>query len=145
MITVGDVATETLLERNVVPSLVIIDGKVGRMPYEEARRLLTTFIYRYMKVKSGPGFIAKDAILLIRRWARHPRKQCAIEVDGEEDLLTLPAITEAPHGSVIYYGQPGKGLVEIEVTKDIQQQVKKLLRQFPVKFSPLLEGRRYLH
>jgi uncharacterized protein (UPF0218 family) len=36
-------------------------------------------------------------------------------VEGEEDLLTLVAMAVAPLGSFVIYGQPGEGLVVVEV------------------------------
>lgn len=128
IITVGDVATKTLLLAGIQLTLAIIDNKVERKPYTDAKKLLNTFIYRYIEVKSGPGFIAKKAISLIKKAMEMP--DTVIEVDGEEDLLALPALVHAPIGAIVYYGQPGKGLVEITVTKKIQQKAEQFLRQF---------------
>lgn len=51
-------------------------------------------------------------------------------VDGEEDLLALPAIVHAPIGGVVYYGQPQQGLVEVMVTEEKKREVLALLKQF---------------
>ena len=40
-----------------------------------------------------------------------------IVVDGEEDLLVIPAVVLAPERSIVAYGQPNQGIVVIEVTK----------------------------
>lgn len=128
IITVGDVATKTLLLAGIQPTLAIIDNKVERKPYNDAKKLLNTFIYRYIEVKSGPGFIAKEAIELIRKSMKMP--QTVIEVDGEEDLLALPAIVYAPLGAIVYYGQPQEGIVEVHVTKKTKGIAVALLSQF---------------
>jgi len=51
-------------------------------------------------------------------------------IDGEEDLLVLPVVQYAPIGSVVYYGQPGEGLVKVVVTKEKKRQVVALVAQF---------------
>ena len=133
IITVGDVATKTLLDAGITPSLMIIDNKVERKPYEglkKYRRLLE----KSKKVTSGPGYISREAINAIKQHAR------IIEVDGEEDLLALPTIAYAPLGSIVYYGQPPiaawacgpilEGLVEVEVTDESRKNAQELLEQF---------------
>ncbi|MBI5619403.1 pantetheine-phosphate adenylyltransferase [Candidatus Gottesmanbacteria bacterium] len=137
LITVGDVATKTLLDAGVVPTLSIIDGKVGRMPYAHALKQLTRFHLvkkqgeTLMHVKSGPGYISQQAMKAVKATLATPVKQKAvIIVDGEEDLLALPAIAEAPLGSVVYYGQPHQGLVEVVVTSVEQKRALELLAKF---------------
>lgn len=130
IITVGDVATKTLLDEGVTPSLAVIDNKVERRPYAGLKKWKKTLHIETLKVQSGPGFIAHEAVLFIRQWAKEPRKPCVIEVDGEEDLLALPALAEAPVGAVLYYGQPRAGLVEVIVTKETKRLAVALLGQF---------------
>lgn len=128
IIAVGDVTAKTLLDAGIQPELAIIDNKVERKPYTDAKKLLNTFIYRYIEVKSGPGFIAEKAIALIKESMKTPGT--VIEVDGEEDLLALPAIVYAPPGAIVYYGQPQKGIVEVHVTKKTKRIAVALLSQF---------------
>lgn len=130
IITVGDVATKTLLEVGVVPSLIIIDNKVERKPYKGLSPWKNTTLLCSAEVASGPGYIAKEAIALIRKWSRQPQKSFVIEVEGEEDLLALPVLTEAPGGAIVYYGQPQKGLVEAVVTPKKKKKVVELLKRF---------------
>jgi hypothetical protein len=54
-------------------------------------------------------------------------------VSGEEDLLTLPAVLLAKNGSRVFYGQPGKGMVLIEVNAKTKKKVKKLVDEMEVK------------
>ena len=82
-----------------------------------------------MSVVSGPGYIAKDAIIAIKQWAKNP-KTTLLVVDGEEDLLALPAIAYVPLGNVVFYGQPQEGLVQVIVTKEKKQEVLALLAHF---------------
>lgn len=127
LITVGDVATETLITYGVIPALAIIDQKVGRKPYEMISRLPKSLVHSSTHVQSGPGFISEEAIEAIRAGTNGER---LIIVDGEEDLLAIPAIVHAPIGGVVYYGQPKKGLVEVLVTEEKKRHVLALLKQF---------------
>ena len=140
LVAVGDVATKTLLDAGITPSLIIIDNRVERKPYTGLAKWRKTVLAVTHKVKSGPGYIAHEAIELIRQWSRQvplkvsplkgERKQFVIEVDGEEDLLALPAIVDAPAGAIVYYGQPQNGLVEVLVTLQKKKKAVVLLRQF---------------
>lgn len=135
IVTVGDVATEKLLERGIVPALAIVDFYVGRRPYPRLESKLNCLKLTTRRVKSGPGYIGRAAVDAIKIWSRQVgseqlRTNTVIIVDGEEDLLALPAIIHAPAGSMVYYGQPSKGLVEVRITESARQKADKLLRQF---------------
>lgn len=135
LVTVGDMATKTLLDMGIVPALAIIDGKVGRKPFSETRKILLQKVkpFQATTVKSGPGYISGEATRAIKATlATQERKgtHTAIIIDGEEDLLALPAIAQAPIGSVVYYGQPNQGLVEVVVTEEKRQETIALLAQF---------------
>jgi uncharacterized protein (UPF0218 family) len=56
-------------------------------------------------------------------------------VDGEEDLLTLPAILYAPDGAFVVYGQPYVGVVVAEATKTMKEQVKEFLKEMKASKS----------
>ncbi len=129
IITVGDIATETLIKHGVTPSLSIIDQKVGRKPYDTLKNLPNALLGHRTNVVSGPGYIAQEAIKLIEKWTKDP-KTTLLVVDGEEDLLALPAIHHAPEGSVVYYGQPQEGLVEVMVTEEKKREVVALIDKF---------------
>ncbi len=141
IVTVGDVATKTFLDAGIIPELAIIDGMVGRKPFPDVIDHLQpqkASPFKAKTVKSGPGYISREAVDAIRTMLNSPKPPLilregeggVIVVDGEEDLLVLPAILHAPLGSILYYGQPGEGLVEVRITKSIQQQVRILLSQF---------------
>jgi len=130
---------------------MIIDHKVNRQPYRPTALLLKPLTVYTMNVQSGPGYISKEARQAIKFWASQQRLQgdalqraserpWVIEVDGEEDLLALPAVVDAPPSSVVYYGQPPipawacgpqmQGLVEVEVSEDKKAEAGYLLKQF---------------
>lgn len=130
IVTVGDITTKTLLTAGVTPSLSIVDFLVERKPYPELDgRFAAMNIFR-VNVASGPGFIAKEAIEVIKKWSLHPEEKIMLAVSGEEDLLALPAIAYGPIGAVVYYGQPGKGTVEVVITQEKQKEAIALLGKF---------------
>jgi uncharacterized protein (UPF0218 family) len=49
-----------------------------------------------------------------------------IYVEGEEDLLAIPAILESPDNAIIIYGQPSQGVVVVTASPDMKTEVKKM-------------------
>ncbi len=130
IVTAGDITTKTLLTAGVIPSLSIIDFQVKRKPFPELDgRFQALSIFR-VNVESGPGFIATAAIEVIKKWSLHPEEKIVMVVSGEEDLLALPAVAYGPIGAVVYYGQPGKGLVEVIISTEKKKQAIALLGRF---------------
>lgn len=142
-VSVGDMTTRTFFFCGVQPSLAIIDLHVERKPFLTLKEFKFPKKYSVEHVQSGPGFIAKGAINFIKDWAKtvRTRQRKVLVVDGEEDLLALPAIVYAPIGSIVFYGQPkGElwacgpvyqgGVVEVQVTQEKQDEASSLLAQF---------------
>lgn len=132
--TIGDLTTKVIMENGITPSLAVIDLQVNRKPFQplEDFKFGETPI---IKVKSGPGFIARGAIGAIEEWGKkagdnHGKMVFALVVEGEDDLLTLPVIAHAPLGSIIYYGQPDQGIVEVIATQAQKQFALEMLKQF---------------
>ncbi len=142
VISVGDVTTQAIFLTGVKPALVIIDLYVERRPYQSFDAFKFPKQYEIVHVASGPGYISRDAIEVIKGWSKtvRRRRRVVMVVDGEEDLLTIPAIIHAPVGSFVYYGQPPKGdkefgtykegLVEVKVTKEKKKEAIELLSKF---------------
>lgn len=130
IISVGDVATQTIFSFGVQPSLAIIDLFVERKPYQSLEAFGFPKKYTIIRVKSGPGFIARKSIEAIKKWSTAVKNRIVLVIDGEEDLLTLPVIVHAPAGSVVYYGQPGQGLVEIVISSEKKKIAVELLSRF---------------
>lgn len=122
VITVGDVTTTTMKTAGVVPALAIVDFLVGRKPYHSS-------VVADVTVVSGPGFIGREAIAIIQQWAKNIKPMILV-VHGEEDLLTIPAVAYGPVGAVVYYGQPGRGMVEVVVTEEKKYEARLLLDKF---------------
>ena len=52
-----------------------------------------------------------------------------IEVDGEEDLLTIVAVQTSPSGSLVVYGQPNEGIVLVRVSEAKKAEAQAILDQ----------------
>jgi len=50
-------------------------------------------------------------------------------VEGEEDLLAIPAILESPDKAIIVYGQPSEGLVVVTASPDIKREVREMMNR----------------
>ncbi len=134
IVTVGDVTTQAVFSFGVQPSLVIIDLHVERRPYQSlaAYKFPKKYLIKY--IKSGPGFIASRAVKAIQQWHKNVKKRTILVIEGEEDLLAIPAVIYAPSGSVVYYGNPAssgkEGLVEVVVEKVVREKAKTIFGKF---------------
>lgn len=124
IITVGDVTTKRFMDKNLFPRLSIIDFRVERkdIPKQSFDNA------KIMHVKNPAGTIKKEAFRMIREVLEFPRT--ILIVDGEEDLLVLPALLYAPVGFSVFYGQPSQGLVKVDVTEKSKQKAKELMAKF---------------
>jgi uncharacterized protein (UPF0218 family) len=80
-----------------------------------------------LQTKNEAGTIGLDAWKKVE--AAVGSGNCAVIVDGEEDLLTLVAILAAPPGSLVVYGQPGQGIVLVRVTSQRKREVEKIIEE----------------
>mgnify|MGYP001614901284 FL=1 len=132
IITVGDMATKTVADFGVHTKVAVIDHIVERRAFhaiDEVVQKLISLGSKRVQVSSGPGFLSKTAIDEVGIAMKSEDKTIII-VDGEEDLLALPVIKHASIGSVVYYGQPRKGLVEVEESASVKAIVQGFLQKF---------------
>ena len=127
LITVGDVVSQSCNDMGRPPDIRIIDFKTKR-------HFLTKLSHpRGVKAKNSPGTINTEAVaayqIAVKDYISNKKPQTLI-IDGEEDLLALPAILLAPLGSVVLYGQFDMGIVVNEVTEEKKQNVERLLLKF---------------
>ncbi len=122
LITVGDATTEKMIKFELVPSLQIVDSMEKRHKREQPLGRVKTVI----KCHNPAAEITDESINSIKN-AFGQEPPVRILVDGEEDLLVLPAALYAPKNSVIMYGQPNEGLVIVTVTQEIREKVKEIM------------------
>ncbi len=122
VVTVGDRVTETMQELGRTPDVQVIDQVERR-----TRREAPDVPYARLFTAANPaGSITFEAIRAIEE-AFAGEKPARVIIDGEEDLLALPAIESAPPGSTLYYGQPGVGVVMVEVDARAKRSVERLM------------------
>ena len=122
LILVGDMVSRRL-SSDYFPKMIIIDNRCMRQKITPIEFPCTKLFF----AKNPPGTITEDAIEKIKE-ALKTDKRTQIVIDGEEDLLTLIAILNAPEKAIVIYGQPNRGLVIIKVNENKKKEVKKILK-----------------
>lgn len=118
IITVGDYCSF------VLPSDVkIFDGKIKR---EKVRRLLKFSLH----CNNPPGTIQKGVWPVIKKAIKNKEN---VFVEGEEDLLVIPAVLLSGKNTAVIYGFPERGVCLIEVLPQIKKTFKELLKKFSLK------------
>ncbi len=134
MIAIGDVVTDTFCAAKIPLQVAIIDGKTKRGYFSGKTCAFDTF----KTVKNPAGEITEDAWKIVKE-VISKRISTLISVDGEEDLLVVPVVMEAPNNTFILYGQPPKtdadppvpeGVVFLEVTAEMKSKIMDLLSKF---------------
>ena len=125
-IAVGDIAAISLLNQEIKPDLAIVDLKTRRQrifPSLQAEGLPAG-----LRAVNPPGTITKNAATKL--FDCLSQTQPSLLIDGEEDLLVLPAVLLAPLKTTVFYGQPDQGLVKITVTETTKAKALKFLQWF---------------
>ncbi len=121
---VGDVVTQALLHRGIIPSMAVIDQRSMRVPCDEVPRYPS---HRY-SVRNPAGVITDELIDCIDRALQ--TEPSLVVVDGEEDLAVIPLVLRAPEGGILLYGQPKEGVVLREITPEARKGAEILLSHF---------------
>lgn len=125
LIAVGDVVAKNIVSAGIEIKIAIIDGRTRRAEVGPGR---------------FPGFVPQpltnpQAHITEAAWeklgaALTSSKKTVIEVKGEEDLLSIPAVLLAPEGSFVIYGLPGEGMVVVRCDSQAKAHVNDLLARF---------------
>lgn len=134
IITVGDICTINVSKEIRTPDLSIIDFKTKRNHSltEEQKNIVESIGDKAIKVVNSPGTISKELWEEIKR-AINASECIRIEVDGEEDLASLAAISLSKIGTKVIYGMPDKGMVVVDVDQQSKTRVNDLLERMLVK------------
>lgn len=127
IVAVGDIVTKTLQDAGRPADIEIIDYRTRRADIK--------------RVDGGSNFdainpagtITKEAAIHIEsalKQAQKTHEPKRIIIQGEEDLLALPAILLAPLGSIILYGQFDRGIVIVEADEKMKENVSEIIKQF---------------
>ena len=127
VVTVGDVVSRETRKAGLRVDLRIIDQRSMRRRIPKASLSAKTTYH----VRNPAGVVTMDAWKVIRDATRE--KEAVIIVEGEEDLLTLPAIVESPDDAFVVYGQPSKGLVVVTATAPRKRKILEMMNAMLVK------------
>ena len=142
VVAVGDVTTYNLFKAGFMPRLCLIDRITKRSAVSAAiLDVISRTDYVNTPVRNPAGVISSEMVLCIKKALEMPHKHICINVDGEEDLATLPVIAFSKAGSLVLYGQPDEGLVCVTVTEEKKKEMKDMLLQiFTAKNAKKMKG-----
>jgi uncharacterized protein (UPF0218 family) len=135
IIAVGDVVTDHLLSVTV-PHVACVDGLTKRTALDESVDLSP--FERRIDVEN-PAATLSDELLEALCVALDADDPTVIVVDGEEDLVALPAIVAAPPGASVVYGQPNEGMVLATVDEELTAEMRDLLSRMEGDHEAALE------
>lgn len=137
VIAVGDIISLRLLKDNYSPDVKIIDFRSRRQDISgtwnvpacrQGSELRT--LKKYINKAGTINLESVKAInLAIKKYQKENIKQTVV-IDGEEDLLALPAILLAPLNSLVIYGQLDQGVVFVKVTESEKKRIKSIIARF---------------
>jgi pantetheine-phosphate adenylyltransferase len=138
VIAVGDIVALTFFANDQQANVSIVDFKTRRHVLHGSDEISLNALQPTISAKNSAGKIEKEAVKRLNQaiatFLETGEKQ-TIKIDGEEDLLTLPAILLSPLGSVVVYGQFDRGAVIVTVTEEKKQDITALVKQFEACYS----------
>ena len=132
LVTVGDIVTTYFLDNDVTPDVAVVDGRTKRQEVDQEIVEKWRSIPVLGVVENQAGTISSETVKAMQR-GLHADRNSLIEVEGEEDLAVLPAIVLSNSGDTVVYGQPGEGMVYVEVNDEVQREVYSLLEKMDIK------------
>src|SRR3989344_2552580 len=129
LITVGDVTTKLFNELDIHQNISVIDFKVARIKkFSSLKELGVSSRVKVIHVKNPAGCLMPSLFSEISRiFSDYKNERIVLQIEGEEDLAVLPIVLSAPLNSIIFYGQPNKGLVRVDVSEEKKEETKKLV------------------
>ena len=124
VVIVGDFTLNAFLSAGYVPDLGIFDRLTRRMGCDFPA-------VKASAVKNPAGEITDEAVGSIKKaLSPRQRRKVMLRVEGEEDLLALPAITYAPIGSLVIYGLPDRGMLVVTADSPTKKKIASMISQF---------------
>lgn len=124
VVTVGDMVTFHLLCADRRPTVAVLDGRSEREAVAPDVAATLDGLVPDSVVPNEPGTLSAELVGALASAVRGDGG--VISVEGEEDLAVLPAVLAAPDGALVVYGQPGEGMVRIEVTPETRERAREL-------------------
>ena len=133
VIAAGDVTVVALQDLGRPADIALVDGLTRREPWEGAEGIDPSAYDGVLQCESPAGSLTPSLLEAcehaVSSWMEDGTTHL-IEVVGEEDLAPLILHPLAPLGSVVLYGQPGRGVVLRWCSEESKQRCRKLLSGF---------------
>ncbi|GAA0225701.1 GTP-dependent dephospho-CoA kinase family protein [Haladaptatus pallidirubidus] len=126
LVAVGDVVTYHLESVGVTPDVALVDGLTKRDAVDPEIRDAVSDDAHHVAVENPAGVLTNDLLSALVEAIAAPEPTVLV-VDGEEDLAALPAVLAVPAGGTVVYGQPDEGMVLVQVTSAVKEEVADLL------------------
>ena len=150
IIAVGDIIVDSLLKTGIDPDVKIID-------FRSRRKKRTDLFAKLQHIQKGPSLINKPGTINLKTAEKlkqliqsnlslrakrsnldkeiassssAPRDDRWLVIDGEEDLLALPAILFAPLNSLVLYGHWQHGIIAVEVNEKMKNKALSIIDKF---------------
>lgn len=124
IIAVGDRVSHDIEKSDIQADITIVDGKTQRENFTEGANEIEA--ERTFEAENPPGKITEEAWKAVRK-ASALKCKAEVVIDGEEDLLGLPAVLFAPENSVVVYGLWDQGAVLMEVCEENREFSREIL------------------
>ncbi|MEM2044341.1 MAG: GTP-dependent dephospho-CoA kinase family protein [Candidatus Caldarchaeum sp.] len=121
LVVVGDYSYQRLRAAGIKPHVVVVDTRVERR--DAGKPSLEGYLV--VHVKNPAGSITREAAQAVVKAVEN--RSGAVLVEGEEDLLALPAVWALPSGGVVVYGQPGAGYVVVKGCEEARRGVVEVI------------------
>jgi len=132
VVTVGDETSRKFNAKRINQKLSIVDFKIARKEiYSSFSELDFSGDEIVVRENNPAGYVHRNLFAKMPEIIRLGFvKRVILKITGEEDLLVLPVILTVPLNTIVYYGQPGVGLVRIMVSENIKKKAYFLASKF---------------
>ena len=134
IVAVGDIVVSNFMQIGFQPNVSIIDLKTQRQPITD-KNVLKFLPPPDTIIINERATIEKDAVAVLNSILRKSTTsagQYTVEIDGEEDLLAVPAILLSPLESIVVYGIREVGGIMVRVTEKKKEEVKRIVAKFDI-------------
>jgi pantetheine-phosphate adenylyltransferase len=133
IIAIGDIIVDSMLKSGIDPDVKIIDFRSRRRVIPAKAGIYINKSSIKSRLINNPSTINLKTAKVIEdkiKNALYHQEKSWIAIEGEEDLLALPAILFAPLNSLVLYGHWQYGVVAVEVNEKMKEKIIKILKKF---------------
>mgnify|MGYP001594646062 CR=1 FL=1 len=134
IIAIGDIVVSNLAKIGRQANISIFDFKTNRTPITD-QDTLKLLPKADVKAKNEASTINNEAVSVLNSMLKkgiNSNRKYSIEIEGEEDLLAIPAILLAPLGSIVLYGIRNAGGIKVEVSEKKKIDARSIVNKFDI-------------